>query len=178
MDTDILNIDMAEKIELWEVEKLTPYDKNARTHSEDQVKKIAASMTQFGFTNPILVDSNTGIIAGHGRLQAAKILGLAKVPVIILDHLNEQQKRAYVLADNRLALDAGWDPTLLHEELKWLDDQEFDLELTGFSEEELSAILEPTVIEPQEDEDKVPSLPIESKTKVHVLNTDFDIGLF
>ena len=137
-----MHIDMAEKIELWEIDKLTPYDKNARTHSEEQVRKIAASMSQFGFTNPILVDSNTGIIAGHGRLQAAKLLGLTKVPVIILDHLNEQQKRAYVLADNRLALDAGWDTELLHQELQWLDDQEFDLELTGFSDDELKNILE------------------------------------
>ena len=100
---------LAERIELWPVERLRPYERNPRTHSEDQVAQIAASMVEFGFTNPILVDESNGIIAGHGRLLAARKLGLAEVPVMRLEHLSEAQKRAYVIADNQLALNAGWD---------------------------------------------------------------------
>lgn len=133
---------MAERIELWPAERLQPYAKNARTHSDEQVDQIAASMREFGFTNPILVDSADGIIAGHGRLMAAKRLGLATVPVIVLDHLTDQQRRAYILADNKLALNAGWDEGLLAEEMSNLKAEGFDMDLTGFNEDEINDLLE------------------------------------
>ena len=129
------------RIELWHVDRLKPYERNARTHDAAQVKKIAASITEFGFTNPILVDSSDGIIAGHGRLMAAKELGLGEVPVIVLDHLTDAQRRAYILADNRLALDAGWDNEMLAAELTALQADGFDLDLTGFSGEEIDDLL-------------------------------------
>ena len=100
---------LAERIELWPVERLRPYERNPRTHGEDQVAQLAASMVEFGFTNPILVDESNGILAGHGRLMAARQLGLAEVPVVRLEHLSEAQKRAYIIADNQLAATAGWD---------------------------------------------------------------------
>jgi len=100
---------MAKRIEFWALDRLQPYARNARTHSEEQTAQIAASILEFGFTQPILVDAKDGILAGHGRLRAAQKLSLAEVPVIVLDHLTEAQKRAYIIADNRLALDAGWD---------------------------------------------------------------------
>src|ERR1700680_803221 len=106
------------QIEIWSVDRLIPYARNARTHSDQQVAQIAASVAQFGFVNPVLVDSNGGIIAGHGRVLAARKLGYAEVPVIVLAHLNENQKRAFVLADNRLALNAGWDQEMLQLELE------------------------------------------------------------
>jgi hypothetical protein len=108
---------MADRIEIWPTDKLVPYDKNPRTHSTEQVNQIAASIAEFGFLNPILVDTTAGIIAGHGRLQAAKQLGLAQVPVVVLNHLTDAQKRAYVIADNKLALNAGWDDDLLRTEM-------------------------------------------------------------
>ncbi len=127
----------AERIELWPIEKLKPYARNPRTHTPEQVAKIAASIAEFGFTNPILVDADQGIIAGHCRLMAGQKLGLKQVPVIEITHLTEAQKRAYVIADNRLALDAGWDMELLAGELAALKEDGFDLALTGFSGEEL-----------------------------------------
>ena len=133
----------AQRIELWPVDRLKPYDRNARTHSPDQVTKIAASLAEFGFTNPILVDSADGIIAGHGRLMAAKELGLADVPVIVLDHLTDAQRRAYILADNKLAELAGWDVEMLREEMaRLMDDDPALLFVAGFSELELSAALD------------------------------------
>lgn len=135
------SVEMAQAIEIWPVDRLIPYARNARTHSADQVAKIAASILEFGFTNPILVDGNDGIIAGHGRLMAARKLGLAEVPVIELTHLTEAQKRAYILADNRLALDAGWDEEMLAAELDELRDMEYDLALTGFSDKELADLI-------------------------------------
>src|ERR1700680_3544524 len=108
---------MAKDIQMWLVEKLIPWARNPRTHSDAQVAQIAASIAEFGFNNPILVDTKDGIIAGHGRLLAARKLQLASVPVIVLDHLTEAQKRAYILADNQLALNASWDETLLAAEL-------------------------------------------------------------
>lgn len=132
---------IASKIEQWPVDRLRPYERNARTHDEGQVAKIAASIAEFGFTNPILVDSADGIIAGHGRLMAAKELGLDAVPVIVLDHLTDAQRRAYILADNRLALDAGWDNDMLAAELADLQDEGFDLDLTGFNDQELEDLL-------------------------------------
>src|SRR5919109_2034870 len=98
---------LAERIELWPIEKLRPYERNPRTHSEAQVDQIAASMVEFGWTNPVLVDEQGGILAGHGRLLAARKLGLPEVPVIRFEHLSEAQKRAYILADNQIALQAG-----------------------------------------------------------------------
>ena len=132
---------IARRIEVWPVERLVPYARNARTHSDEQVAQIAGSIAEFGFTNPILVDSNAGIVAGHGRLLAAKKLGFAEVPVIVLDHLSEIQRRAYVLADNRLALNAGWNDELLAEELAAIEAEGFDLGVIGFSDDELQGLL-------------------------------------
>lgn len=154
MTETAFTIEMAKKIEVWPVEKLRPYERNARTHSPEQVEKIAASMTEFGFTNPILVDSQSGIIAGHGRLEAAKRLGLNEVPVIILDHLSEAQRRAYILADNRLALDAGWDFELLGQELAALDSDGFDLSIAGFSNSEIEEMTVGTMFEPSKEENQ------------------------
>src|SRR3990172_9249254 len=109
----MLSTSMAQRIELWPIDKLVPYERNARTHSDSQVAQIAASIAEFGFNSPILVDTNAGIIAGHGRLLAARKLGLTEVPVIILDHLSETQKRAYIIADNKLAELAGWNEEIL-----------------------------------------------------------------
>ena len=136
---------MAKRIELWPVDRLRPYERNARTHSPEQVAQIAASIVEFGFTNPILVDSSDGIIAGHGRLSAAQELGLKTVPVVVLDHLSERQRKAYILADNQLALNAGWDTDLLREELQDLAAQDFDLSLIGFSDDELADLLPATL---------------------------------
>jgi DNA modification methylase len=137
---------------------LIPYARNARTHSDAQVAQIAASIREFGFTNPVLTDGENGIIAGHGRVLAARKLGLAKVPVIELAHLTPAQRRAYVLADNRLALNAGWDADLLRLELAELQDLGFDLGLTGFDEDEIAGFLaDPTT--GLTDPDDIPALP-------------------
>lgn len=126
-----------------ELEKLIPHARNARTHSDEQVAQVAASIREFGFTNPVLIDEENGIIAGHGRVLAARKLGLEKVPTIKLTGLSDVQKRAYILADNRLAEHAGWDEELLALELEELELHDFDLELVGFSSEEIDAILRP-----------------------------------
>jgi ParB-like chromosome segregation protein Spo0J len=140
-------IQAAQRIEHWPLDRLVPYDRNARTHSPEQVAQIAASIQEFGFTNPILVDGKDGIIAGHGRLQAARELAMATVPVVVLDHLTPAQKRAYVLADNKLALNAGWDDALLAEEITALHLQDFDLSVLGWSDKELAGILDPDGID-------------------------------
>jgi DNA modification methylase len=132
---------LADRIELWPVDHLRPYERNPRTHSEAQVDQIAASMVEFGWTNPVLVDEQGGILAGHGRLLAARKLGLTEVPVIRFEHLSEAQKRAYLIADNQLALQAGWSEELLAEELAWLRDESFDLDLVGFDASELERLL-------------------------------------
>ncbi len=130
-------------IELLSISTLKPYPKNARTHSKKQVRQIADSITRFGFTNPILIDNENTILAGHGRVEAAKLLALCEVPCIRLEHMTPQQKRAYVLADNKLALNAGWDEELLAEELKELLLQdEFTIDITGFSIAEVDHIIE------------------------------------
>lgn len=126
---------------MWPLERLTPYARNARTHSSDQIAQIAASMVEFGFTNPILVDGEGGIIAGHGRLMAARRLELAEVPVVVLGHLTDVQRRALIIADNKIAENAGWDEELLRAELAALKLDAFDLAVTGFSGEELDALL-------------------------------------
>ena len=136
------NVAMAQKIELWNLERLIPYDKNAREHSTEQVAQIAASISEFGFLNPILVDSNDGIVAGHGRLSAAKELALDVVPVVVLDHLTENQKKAYVLVDNKLAENATWNEDLLAEEIIKLNLQDFDLNILGWTDEELKSLQE------------------------------------
>ena len=133
---------MAQKIELWNLARLKPYEKNAREHSPEQVAQIAASIVEFGFLNPILVDSNDGIVAGHGRLSAAKELALEVVPVVVLDHLTENQKKAYILVDNKLAENATWNEDLLAEEIIKLNLQDFDLNILGWSDEELKALQE------------------------------------
>ena len=133
---------MPEKLERWPIERLVPYERNARTHSAEQVAQIAASIQEFGFTNPILVASDDGIIAGHGRLAAAKDLGLKEVPGVVLDHLTPTQRRAYVLADNKLALNAGWDVDMLASEIEELQAVEFDLSLLGWSADELKGLAE------------------------------------
>src|SRR6266478_1570738 len=132
---------VAQGVELWPLERLIPYDRNPRTHSDAQIAQIAASIKAFGFNNPILVDSNSGIIAGHGRLLAARQLGLEQVPVIVLDHLSEIQKRAYILADNKLVELGGYDDDLLRAELAELRDAEIDLGALGFSDDELRVLL-------------------------------------
>jgi DNA modification methylase len=141
-----------------QVSALIPYARNSRTHSPQQVDKIAASIREFGFLNPIIADGENGIIAGHGRVMAAQKLGLKELPVIEAAHLTEAQRRAYVLADNRLALDAGWDNDLLKIELQDLQAEGFDLSLTGFDVGEIGDLLaEPTV--GLTDEDAVPDVP-------------------
>jgi DNA modification methylase len=156
----------ATKIEWRSVETLIPYAKNARTHSDEQVAQIAGSIKEFGFNNPVLVDKDNSIIAGHGRLMAARKLGMDKVPVVQLGHMTEAQRKAYVLADNRIALNSGWDTSMLSLELLELKD-EIDLSLLGFDADELEALLNP--IEKTEgltDEDAVPDVPDEPKTKL------------
>ena len=149
-----------------EVSALIPYAKNSRTHDDAQVAQIAASIKEFGWTNPILVDGDKGVIAGHGRLLAARKLGMAKVPTIELKDMTEAQKKAYVIADNKLALNAGWDTNFLSLELQELKDQDFDLTLLGFDDKELDALLAPETTEGLTDEDSVPDTPIEPKTKL------------
>ena len=121
---------------------LIPYARNSRTHSDEQITQVAASITEFGFTNPVLIDADNGIIAGHGRVMAAGKLGMESVPCIRLGHLTDAQKRAYVIADNKLALNAGWDIDLLQVELTELEDMDFDLDMIGFSQKELADILD------------------------------------
>ena len=122
------------------VSDLIPYARNSRTHSDVQVNKIASSIKEFGFLNPVLIDKDNGIIAGHGRVMAAQKLGLKEVPVLQIGHLSDTQKRAYIIADNRLALDAGWDEEMLRVEFAELTDDGFNLELTGFELGEISAV--------------------------------------
>jgi ParB-like chromosome segregation protein Spo0J len=128
-------------VEYRKVDALIPFARNPRTHSEEQVAKIAASIAEFGWTNPVLVDGVSGVIAGHGRLAAARKLGLTEVPVIELGHLSPTQKRAYVIADNRLSLDAGWDEEMLALELTELCESGYDLALTGFEDAEIEAMM-------------------------------------
>lgn len=151
---------LADKIEQWPTAKLLPYARNARTHSDDQVAQIAASIAEFGFTNPILAGSDGIIVAGHGRLAAAQKLGLEIVPVVVLDHLSPPQRRALVIADNRIAENAGWDDAMLRIELEALQLEGFDLDITGFDADALAELIagdEPDN-EGQTDEDAVPEV--------------------
>ena len=157
---------MERKLEWRDIATLIPYARNSRTHSDEQVAQIAASIKEFGWTNPILIDGDNGIIAGHGRIYAARKLGHTQVPVIELTGLTDAQKKAYVIADNKLALNAGWDNEMLALEIQELTDEGFDTSLLGFNPDELNALLEPDVIEGLTDEDAVPETPEEPKTKL------------
>ncbi|HXF87319.1 MAG TPA: site-specific DNA-methyltransferase [Xanthobacteraceae bacterium] len=154
-----------ERIEFWPLERLFAYPRNPRTHADEQVAQIAASMVEFGWSNPILVAGDGTVIAGHGRLEAARRLGLETVPVIVLDHLTPAQRRAYVIADNKLALNAGWNEELLAAELHALNGEGFDLSLIGFDETELDRLMAPlddedaAAGESSEDDDEVPEAP-------------------
>lgn len=148
-----------------EVSALIPYAKNSRTHDDKQIAQLAASIGEFGFRNPILVDG-LGIIAGHGRLMAAKKLGLKKVPTIDCSDLTEAQKKAYIIADNKLALNAGWDSVMLSSELQELEELGFDLGIIGFDNKELDTLMAPEVTEGLVDEDEVPEAPPEPRTKL------------
>ena len=166
----------ADKVERRKVSALTPYARNSRTHSDEQVAQIAASIKEWGFTNPVLIEPDGGIIAGHGRVMAAKRLGLDDVPCVIAEGWSEAQKRAYVIADNKLALNAGWDTEALGVEFAELTDLGFDLGLTGFSADELAPFLnEPTV--GLTDEDAVPAapaVPVTVEGDVWLLGAEFE----
>lgn len=125
------------EMQLVAIDKLIPYANNARTHSQEQINKLRASLREFGFINPVIIDRDYGIIAGHGRVIAARQERIKEVPCVFADHLTEAQKKAYILADNRMALDAGWDEQMLRVELEELQDLDFDLELTGFDDKEI-----------------------------------------
>jgi len=143
----------ADKVEQWPIERLVPYARNSRTHSDAQVAQIAASIKEWGFTTAVLVDEQGGLIAGHGRLMAARKLGMAQVPVMVAAGWTDAQKRAYIISDNKLALNAGWDNELLSLELAELEGLGFDVELTGFSGDEIKA-LQPPDFEPGTEEDQ------------------------
>ena len=163
----------ADKVERWKIEKLVPYARNARTHSDEQVGQIAASIKEWGWTTPVLVDEQGSIIAGHGRTLAAQRLQMTEVPVMVAKGWSEAKKRAYVLADNKLAMNAGWDNKMLALELGEIGDLGFDLDLTGFTADEIAA-LTPEQIEPGlTDEDEVPELP---KQPVTVLGDVWVLG--
>ena len=159
-DTHQVKQSLKKKIEMAPIDSLKPYKKNSRSHSESQIDKIVASITEFGFTNPILIDGNKQIIAGHGRVLAGKKMGLTEVPVISLDYLSEAQKRAYVIADNKIALDSDWDFGLLASELQAITDDGFDIELTGFSTDELDSLMKS--LEPKETKDTASELDLDS----------------
>lgn len=156
----------ADKVEQWPIEKLVPYAKNSRTHSEEQVAQIAASIREWGFTTAVLVDESGSIIAGHGRVMAARKLGMESLPVMVAAGWTDAQKRAYVIADNKLALNAGWDNELLALELGELGDAGFDLELTGFTDEEIKALMpvELDQVKNEGESEEIPSLPAKAIT--------------
>ena len=141
------------------IEKLIPYRNNARTHSDEQVEKIAKSMREFGFINPVLVDGKFNIIAGHGRVLGAKKLGMKEVPCLFIEDLTEEQKRAYIIADNRLAEDAGWDKEMLKIELEELQNLNFDISLTGFEMDDFDFGMDETEVIEDEFDETVPEKP-------------------
>ena len=152
-------VNPADKVERWKIERLVPYARNARTHSDEQVAQIAASIREWGWTTPVLVDEDGGIIAGHGRTLAAQRLQMTEVPVMVARGWSDAKKRAYILADNKLALNAGWENELLNLELSELKELDFDLELIGFSADEIAALM-PLELEPGlTDEDAAPDVP-------------------
>lgn len=151
-----------------QVESLIPYARNSRTHSDEQVAQIAASIREFGFTNPVLVDEEGGIIAGHGRVMAARKLGMTTVPTLLLAGLTDAQKRAYVIADNKIALNAGWDEDMLAIELQELKELDFNLDLLGFTDDEINLILDDfdQVEEGLTEDDAVPDAPVDPVSKL------------
>jgi len=155
---------LPDQLETIQIDSLIPYARNSRTHSDAQVAQIASSIKEFGFTNPVLIDGGGGIIAGHGRVLAARKLGMSEVPCIRLDHLTDAQKRAYVIADNRLALNSGWDTEMLKVEFADLQELGFDLELTGFDLDEIKELLAPVGTEGLTDPDDAPPLPEHPRT--------------
>ena len=130
------------EMQLVPIEKLVPYVNNARTHSPEQINKLRSSLREFGFINPVIIDRDYGVIAGHGRILAAKEEGIKEIPCVFADHLTEAQKKAYIIADNRMAMDAGWDEELLRVEIEALQAEAFDLSLTGFDEKELADLFQ------------------------------------
>ena len=155
------------------VEKLIPYARNSRTHSAEQVDQIAASIKEFGFLNPIITDGENGIVAGHGRVMAAKKLGLKELPCIDASHLTETQRRAYIIADNKIAINSDWDTEMLRVEFDELKEADFDLELTGFSLDEIDALTPEELVEGLTDEDEVSDAP---ETPVSVLGDVWQLG--
>ena len=149
----------ADKVEQWDINKLVPYARNARTHTDEQVAQIAASIKEWGFTTAVLVDEDGGIIAGHGRTLAAQRLKMTTVPVMVAAGWSDAKKRAYVIADNKLALNAGWDNELLALEFAELKDLDFDLDLTGFTADEIAALMPVNVTDGLVDEDQIPEVP-------------------
>lgn len=160
------------EVEYRALDSLIPYANNARTHSEDQVAQIAASIKEFGWTNPVLVDGDSGVIAGHGRILGARKLGIDEIPVIELSGLSDAQKRAYVLADNKLAQNAGWDNDLLSIELGGLGDEGFDLQLTGFHFGEISS-LQLDANDPYEEWTGMPEFDHDDKTAFRTVALHF-----
>lgn len=150
-----------DKIEMLECAALVPYARNSRTHSKEQIAQIARSIQEFGFTNPVLIDGQGGIVAGHGRVMAAQSLGVGSVPCLRVDWLTEAQKKAYVIADNQLALQAGWDDAILSAEIKELQQDGFALDLLGFSNEDLDGLLGDAVLNPQKDPEACPPVVVE-----------------
>jgi DNA modification methylase len=161
-------------VERWPIDRLIPYARNARTHSDEQVAQVAASIIEFGWTNPILVGGDGVIIAGHARLAAARKLKMADVPVIVLDHLTPAQRRALVLADNRLAMNAGWDEEMLRVELTSLKEENFDLDIVGFTDEEIEDLLAPEETHDGLTEDD--AVPDEQEKAVTVLGDVWLLG--
>ena len=145
------------QLETIAIDRLIPYARNSRTHSDEQVAQVAASIREFGFTTPVLIDGEGGIIAGHGRVMAARKLGMADVPCIRLAHLSDAQKRAYIIADNKLALNAGWDEEILALELLDLRGEDFALPLSGFTSEELEQIFSAFDVSPLGEMPQMPS---------------------
>jgi DNA modification methylase len=156
----------ADKVEQWSIDKLVPYARNSRTHSDEQINQIAASIKEWGWTTPVLVDENGGIIAGHGRTLAAQKLKIKEIPVVVATGWSDAKKRAYVIADNKLALNAGWDNEMLSIELGELGDLGFDLDLIGFTPEEIEALSPIQLTDGLTDEDEVPEPPPEPITKL------------
>jgi ParB-like chromosome segregation protein Spo0J len=155
------------KIESWPFDRFIPYARNARTHADQQVAQIAASVSEFGFVNPILAGADRVIIAGHGRLLAARKLGITEVPVIVIEGLNENQRRALAIADNKLALNAGWDEEMLRLEIDALRDAEYDLDILGFEDDELRSLLaQQEATSGLTDEDAVPEIPAEPTSHI------------
>ena len=158
---------MTTEFQLVDIDKLVPYANNARTHNKEQILKLRSSLREFGFVNPVIIDREYNVLAGHGRIMAAKEEGIAEVPCVYADHLTEAQKKAYILADNRMALDAGWDDELLSVEMQELQELGFDLGLTGFDESEIADLFDINSDEAKQDDFDVDAeleKPCKSKT--------------